>query len=181
MLQPGNHHADTDKRPFYADSYVQRRAVEEGSGMTSYTEGELAEEAHAGRGFVLLAQPLDGKSCTLYDVLSRLDKHLIVRPFLSKGLPGDNALSLVEGKDVILLLEDLHEYVGRQTDLPEFRCVLLKHASSCVIASTCRDGPELRQVEEQLRRLYEEIPLKLRLTPPTAEEKGQLAQSIGED
>lgn len=36
-------------------------------------------------------------------------------------------------------------------------------------------------MEEELGRLYEDIPLKLRLTPPTVEEKGQLARSIGEN
>ncbi len=178
MLQSGKR-ADTHKCPFYAGSYVRCRAVEEDSGGASYTERELAEEVRARRGLALLGQPLDGKSRTLYEVLSGMEGHLIVRPLLSKGLLGDDVLSLRgEGRD--LLLEDLHEYVGRQTDLPKLRRVLLKHhASSCGVASTCRDGPELRQVEEKLGQLYEEVDLKVRLTPPTTEEKGQFAQRSG--
>jgi len=178
VLRPGER-ADTHMRPFHTGSYVRRIIVEENDGGTSYAEHELVEEARADRGFVLLGQPLDGKSRTLYEILSRLHGYLVVKPSLSKGLPGDDALSLVEGKNVVLLLEDLHEYVGRQTDLSEYRRVLREHASSCVVTSTCRDGPELRLVEEKLGRLYEEIPLKLKLAPPTADERGHFARSIG--
>jgi tetratricopeptide (TPR) repeat protein len=172
------------RRPFY-DAYVARRASVEaldGSDARPYEEDELAQELRSERGFVLLGQPLDGKSRTLYEVLSRLNGYQIVKPSLSEGMPGEDAvLLLVGGKDVILLLEDLHEYVGAQIDLPELYGALGKYASSCVVAATCRDGPELRLVEEKLGRLYEEMPLKLKLIPPTVDEKGRLARSIGED
>jgi tetratricopeptide (TPR) repeat protein len=171
------------RRPYY-DVYVPRTATAEqpdGAHSCSYGEDSLAAELRSGRSFVLLGQPLDGKSRMLYEVLSRLNGRHIIRPSLSKGMPGKDALSLVEGKDVILLLEDLHEYAGSQIDLPELQRELSGRATSCVIASTCRDGPELKRIEQELGRLYEELPLKLRLVPPTAEEKGRLARSIGED
>jgi tetratricopeptide (TPR) repeat protein len=180
VLRPGET-ADTHKRPLHAASYVRRAAVEEGTSEASYTERELVEALRADKGIVLLGQPLDGKSRTLYEILSEMNGYLVVKPFLSKGLPGDDALELVDGKNVILLLEDLHEYVGRQIDLPELRRMLSDRTSSCIVASTCRDGPELRLVEEKLGRFYEEVDLKLKLTQPTAEEKGWLARSIGEE
>ncbi len=169
------------RRPFYA-TYVIREARAEPPDdphARSYDEDTLAEELRSDRSFVILGQPLDGKSRTLYEVLSRLEGRLVVRPSPSRGMPGDDALSLVKGEDIVLLLEDLHEYVGSRIDLPEFYRVLSQRTASCVIASTCRDGPELRRIEEDLGRLYEDVTLKLRLAPPTSEDKGKLARSIG--
>lgn len=110
-----------------------------------------------------------------------MDGYRVVGPSPSKGMPLDEDFSLLEGERVILLLEDLHNYVGRQVDLLEFHRKVVDHASSCVVASTCRDGPEQKVVETSLRRFYEGIDLKLRLVPPTTEDKGHLAKSIGED
>ncbi|MDP9476834.1 MAG: tetratricopeptide repeat protein [Actinomycetota bacterium] len=171
------------RRPFY-EAYVGRSAATEppdGPNGGVYDEAALAEELRSGRGFVLLGQPLDGKSRTLYQVLSGLKGRRIVGPSLSRGLPDDDALSLVEGEAVILLLEDLHEYAGARVALPELHAALTKRASSCVVAATCRDGPELRLVEEKLGRFYEDVPLKLKLVAPTGEEKGELARGIGEE
>ncbi len=178
VLQPGER-SDPHKRPFYP-TYITRTASEDNTGR-AFTEDELAEELQAGKSFVLLGQPLDGKSRTLYESIGRMDGYQVVRPSPSKELPRDDDFSLLEGRQVILLLEDLHNYVGRQVDLLEFRQKLEQHASSCVVASTCRDGPEQKVVETSLERFYEEIDLKLRLIQPTVEDKGRLAESIGED
>jgi hypothetical protein len=96
-------------------------------------------------------------------------------------LPRDEHFSLLKGERVILLLEDLQNYVGRQLGLLEFHKKLVDYASSCVVASTCRDGPEQKVVEQSLNRLYEGIDLKLRLVSPTTEDKELLVRSIGED
>lgn len=171
------------RRPYY-EAYVSRSATTEppdGPNSSVYDEAALAEELRSSRGFVLLGQPLDGKSRTLYQVLSELKGRRIVGPSLSRGLPDDDALSLVEGEDVILLLEDLHEYAGGRVALPELHAALTERASSCAIAATCRDGPELKLVEEKLGRFYEDVPLKLKLVAPTGEEKGELARGIGEE
>lgn len=98
------------RRPFYA-TYVPRKARAEPPAdplARSYDEDALAEELRSGASFVLLGQPLDGKSRTLFEVLSKLNGRQVIRPYLSRGTPGDDALSLAEGEDVILLLEDLH-------------------------------------------------------------------------
>lgn len=179
QLRPGEQ-VDTHRRPLHDGGYVGRRAIEEGSGAT-YTEHALVAELRTGKGFVLLGQPLDGKTRTLYEVLIQMPGYQVVRPSLSKGMPGEDAFALVDGKNVILLLEDLHEWVRSMIDLPEFQRELSGRAQSFVVASTCRDGPELKQVEDNLRRIYEEIHLKLKLTPPTGDQKGRLARSIGED
>lgn len=179
QLRPGEQ-VDTHRRPLHDGGYVERRAIEEASGAT-YTEHALVAGLRTGKGFVLLGQPLDGKTRTLYEVLIQMPGYQVVRPSLSKGMPGEDAFALVDGKNVILLLEDLHDWVRSMIDLPEFQRELSGRAQSFVVASTCRDGPELKQVEENLRRIYEEIHLKLKLTPPTGDQKGWLARSIGED
>ena len=170
------------RRPFY-ETYVSRQAVTgtpNRSGAERYDEGALLEELSSGHGFVLLGQPLDGKSRTLYEILSSAAGWHILQPSLSKGMPDDEAFSLIEDQQVILLLEDLHEYAGARIVLPELHAALAEWASSCVVAATCGDGPELKLVEEKLGRFYEDIPLKLKLVGPTGEEKGTLAHGIGD-
>lgn len=181
MTTPGGS-VSLGRRPFY-EAYVSRQATTvppDGPTADRYDKAALAEELRSGRGFILLGQPLDGKSRTLYDILSRAAGWQILQPSLSKGMPDDEALSLVEDQDVILLLEDLHEYAGARIELSELRAAIVKHASSCVIASTCRDGPELKLVEQELRRLYEDVPHKLKLTAPTLDDKSTFARSLGE-
>lgn len=174
----------TTYRPFY-ETYVSREAATENqhgaAGEHSYKEDDLGEELRLGSHFMLIGQPLDGKSRTLFEVLKKVEGHHVLRPSLSKGMPDKEALSLVEGKNVILLLEDLHEYAGSQIDLPELQRAILGRASSCTIAATCREGPELRLVEEKLGRLYEDLDLKLRLASPSENQKGRLAWSIGKE
>jgi hypothetical protein len=84
----------------------------------------------------------------------------------------------------VLFVEDMNDYAGGVLDLREFYATLSRHAEMCVVAATCRDGPELavvgRQVATSLSRLYEEIPFKLTLLPPSPSQKIQLAQSIGQ-
>jgi hypothetical protein len=115
-VEPGED-ADRRRRPFYS-FYVPRKAVERPSGRNpapprSFDEGDLAERLRAGEGFVLLGQPLDGKSRALYEVLKKLPDRLVVSPSSSGGLPDPKALArLVDGHEVVLLLEDLNEYVA---------------------------------------------------------------------
>ena|SRR5829696_7768542 len=138
MIQPGEA-PDPHKRPFYS-LYIPRSASEENRNRT-YTEAELVEGLQAGRSLVLLGEPLDGKSHTLYEIVKYMDGYQIVRPSPGQGLPRDEDFFLIEGEKVILLLEDLHNYVGRQMDLLEFHRKLVDHTTLCVVASTCRDGP----------------------------------------
>jgi tetratricopeptide (TPR) repeat protein len=108
----------------------------------------------------------------------------VVRP-TSRPTPPDAAFSLVNGRRIILLLEDLNSYTLGFPDLKEFAAKLSQYADTWAVAATCRDGPELGAVRKaigtSLRRFYEDIPLKLGLLPLTAAEKAQLAQGIGRE
>lgn len=189
VLEPGEHPTQ-DKRPFYEGAaYVARTAVpyqHAGESPRQFHEEDLVDELRNNNGFVLLGPPPDGKSHTLYEIVSRMDGYEILRPKKEEKAPDeDNFSLLLEGKRVVLLLDDLNDYVDRELDLRDFEERLGRHASSWVVASTCRDDPELGAVREavgkSLKRFYDDIPNKLSLLPVAPEEKRELALAIGKE
>jgi hypothetical protein len=145
----------------------------------------LIEDLGSGKGFVLLGPPLSGKSRTLYEIVKQMKGYAVLSPTRGKDVPGDAVFSLVtRGRRVILLLEDLNDYVGLKTPLQEFASKLDRYASEWVVASACGDGPEMAVIKATegtaLGRFYRDmIPLKLKLCPLTAQQKEELARSIG--
>jgi tetratricopeptide (TPR) repeat protein len=172
------------RRPFYA-TYIRRTTVpyDRQAGEQNpqqFYEEDLVKELQDGKGFVLVGAPLDGKSRTLYEIVRRMYGYEVLKPNPKKELPEDFSLLVKEDQRVVLLLDDVTKYVGSKIDLTELGARLGRHASSWVVASTCRDGPELRTVEKNLGTFYEDIRFKLGLVAATAEDKGQLAESIDE-
>lgn len=179
---------DLHFRPFYA-SYIPRHAVLQTTVMghappSALTEQALAQRMQQGESVVLIGPPLSGKSRTLYDVVRRMDGFDVVRPLKDRPAPGDDAFTLLCGRRLVLLLDDLDHYVNAAPELLEFCRKLDRDAASWVIAATCRDGSELAVVQEAvgtgLDRFYEEIGLKLQLVPLTSQEKERLAHDIGQ-
>jgi hypothetical protein len=138
-----------------------------------------------GKGFTLQGQPTDGKSRTIYEVIRRMDGYHVVSPKLKDGLSHEDIGLLLKGRKIVLLLDDLTNYVGAGLDLRELGKSLNRNQVSWVVASTCRDGPQLESVRtaqtEGLGTFYENIPLKLKLLELTTAEKGLLAQNIGRE
>jgi len=179
-----------DQRPYHEHAYVPRTAVDYAARGSPdprprYTEEELVELLRSGKGFTLQGQPTDGKSRTIYEVIRRMDGYHVVSP--KKGdLPGDEDIGLLlKGREIVLLLDDLTNYVGAGLDLRELGRSLNRNQVSWVVASTCRDGPELESVRnaqtEGLGTFYEDIPLKLKLMELTVAEKEMLAQNVGRE
>jgi tetratricopeptide (TPR) repeat protein len=179
-------------RLFYKSVYVSRVAVPyrmrvEENPQPTYTEAELARylEGGDGRGFALLGPPLDGKTRTLYEIVRSMEGYKVVVPKPTEEVPEEGAFSLLlEGEHVVLLLDDLTRYVEAKLDLREFWERLRRHASLIVVASTCRDGPELNAVRQTSRHglkwFYEErIHLELSLLKASLEDKKQLIEGIG--
>jgi hypothetical protein len=86
-------------RPFYP-AYLSRKvtphpSVAEHVPDVEWTEDRLAQHLQHGMGFILIGQPLDGKSRTLYEVLKRLEGYDIVKPFKDRPLPSDEAFSII--------------------------------------------------------------------------------------
>lgn len=178
-----------DRRPYHQNSYISRtvvlydrRNVEDP--QPRYDEDDLVQFLREGSGFILLGQPLDGKSHTLYEVVKRMEGYQVLKPHRYRPVPDDNAFALVlKGRKVILLLDDLTEYSESTVNVLLFGQRLGHHASSWTVASTCRDGPELGRVREAighgLKRFYDDIPRKMALLPPTLENKKRIAERIG--
>lgn len=173
------------KRPHYAP-YVPRVAVLYGmrrqvEAASCWTEDALANGLLKGIGFLLIGEPTAGKSRTLLEIIRRIPGLCVLRP-RTDCLPSDEALNLISGRNVILLLDDLNGYVNAGADLIALASALDDHAKSWSIAAACRDGPELNAVRNAvggtLGRFFESIPLKLALRPPSSEDKERLLTEL---
>jgi tetratricopeptide (TPR) repeat protein len=128
---------------------------------------------------------LDGKTRTLYEIVRSMEGYKVVVPKATEQVPDEAAFSLLlEDERVVLLLDDLTRYVDAKVDLREFWERLRRHTSLIVVASTCRDGPELNAVRQTSRHglkwFYEErIHLELSLLKASLEDKRQLIEGIG--
>jgi len=190
--QPGEK-PQPGERPFY-DCYIPRSILPEDSPSAEpEPETALRDSLGKGRGFILIGPPLDGKTRTLYQVVKSLEprrflkpqRWWVLRPRSDCSVPGAGALSVLNGKNVILLLDDLQDYVGATCDLGALHEDASKRARCLVIAATCREGPELDSIRQGarpvLQRVLEDIPVKRTLVRPTEEEKSRLAKSVGQD
>lgn len=96
------------ERPFHEDAYLPRKAIPYQSRgrenpRPQYTEEELAGLLRHGEGFVLQGPPTDGKSHTLYEVVSKLDVYEVLSP-KPGDVPGDEDIDAL--MDVLEELED---------------------------------------------------------------------------
>jgi hypothetical protein len=109
VLEPGEHPAQ-DMRPFHRARYIPRKTVPyDQRALTNphpqYEEKALTEFLRKGRGFLLIGPPTDGKTRTLYEVVKRLDKHVVLKPNPDQVVPNDVDFSiLLRGRRVVLLL-----------------------------------------------------------------------------
>lgn len=188
-VEPGED-ADQGLRPFY-HRYIPRQLVRAELVGHSYYEAEIYTESslikhlESGNHFVILGQPTMGKTRTLYEVVSGLHDWFIVSPRKDRPVPDSDAFEeIISTRKVVLLLDDLNDFAGSQVDLSLF-CSRTRMglASQWAIAATCRDGAELRVVRDAvdsgIRRLYDDIPLKLTMMAQTLEEKELVATSAG--
>lgn len=177
-----------NQRPFHEHSYIPRKAVPyhlrgKEYAQPQYTEDELVKLLQDGKGIILQGPPTDGKSRTLYEIARNTGDYLIVSPKVGEVPTEEDIDLLFNGHKVVLLLDNLTNYVGAELNLEEVGKSLTRQQVSWVVASTCRDGPELESVRNAetngLKNFYENIPTKLKLQQFSAEEKGRLAHNIG--
>lgn len=117
---------DPYDRPHY--TYIPRTAVpydprSHADYQQVYDETALthALQQGKGRGFVLLGQPLEGRTRTLYEIVKRLRGYEVVRPFPDRPTPPRDAFALFKTHRVIILLDDLNSYAqSGGPDLLEF-------------------------------------------------------------
>lgn len=83
VLKPGEHPAQ-DRRPFNRCNYILRKAVPFDQRAFSNPRPQHDEEAltrflRDRNGFLLIGPPTDGKTRTLYEVIKRLDRYLVLK------------------------------------------------------------------------------------------------------
>jgi tetratricopeptide (TPR) repeat protein len=169
-----------NQRPYH-QFYVPRRVTDYesrlGASQTVYDETHLVQMLRDGKGFLLVGPPEDGKTRTLFSVVTQMTGHMVVMPD-SRQFPPEEAFALLKGQNVILLLDDLSGYVSEAVGLFRFTQSLSAAGASWVVAGTCLDGSELSSVRRALLHVSAAIPHR-KLLPMHPQEKRQLAESIG--
>jgi tetratricopeptide (TPR) repeat protein len=133
---------------------------------------------------VLLGEPTDGKTRTIYEVTSKLQGYEVA---VLRRANLDNIQKLlprIRSRHVVLLVDEIERYAGTESDLTELmRMIARASRGTVVVAATCRSGDELEAVrttmKSNLRRFYDGITYKLSLEAVTDDQKNELAESIG--
>jgi hypothetical protein len=72
---------------------------------------------------IVIGQPTDGKSRTVYEIVRQMKGWIVASPAKQSSVKLDEALAALKGKRIVLLAEDLQEYVGGSVDLGELLSV----------------------------------------------------------
>ena len=184
--KPGEH-VPGNIRPYYS-TYIPRTAIRyeerHHDKPRVYREHQLIEELAEGTSLLLIGNPTEGKTRTLYELVRRLDNFIVIRT-KPDYIPSANALDLLAGKNVVYLLDDLNHYTQAGTDPAEVYDKILRITSQgrCTLAAACRNGPQLAELNaprSAIQKLYESFALQLQLTAATVEEKARLKNAVGQ-
>lgn len=174
------------KRPHYPH-YMQQvfipgeKRSEHHSSSEELSEVDLSDLINNKTDFVLLGGPTAGKSRALYSVLKSTPGIMVMKP-RTDHLPSNDALRLCKDELTVILLDDLNEFASGSLDVSTLLARLNQLAIECTLVCACRDGTELSVVKEAvsspIRRLYQQIPIKLTLKAPVPEDKRELFQAV---
>lgn len=188
VLALGADPTDLTKRPFIPDTYVPRSSVlyEERNlafPTRSFDEREMLTLLEDGSGFLLVGQPTEGKSRTIFELVRRLQGYVVVKP--GSRPPSDEAIEILRHKRVVCLFDDINAAIDDSVDFSRFYSQVASVASVCVVAAGCRDGNDLGAVaargrSSSLNRLLEGIQPWLWLVPATDSEMRALSERIGQ-
>ncbi|WP_197500409.1 tetratricopeptide repeat protein [Caballeronia udeis] len=178
----------TQHRPYFPNIYIQRQAVSYQDRFREppeqiYSELELAAKLEDGVSFLLIGQPTDGKTRTLFQIAKRLREFIIIRPNPHADITEDSLRSLKK-KKVLLVLDDLNDYENARINILDFYHTINSVTSLCAIVASCREGRELTNLRvtttSPLQKVYEFLALKLVLRPVSDADKERLKVAIGE-
>ncbi|PTQ76848.1 hypothetical protein [Nitrosomonas ureae] len=172
------------ERPYF-NTYINRHAIPyelSSANITPYTEQDLTTLFEQGNSILLIGNPTEGKTRTLLEVIRDLKSFVVICLRLDRS-PSNNALELLKDKKVLWLLDDLNTYDSDTYDFNYIFNFLKKISRVCVLAATCRDGPELKAVNintGQLHKIYDLFDYKFILKPASDYQKNELKHAIGE-
>ncbi|PXW89126.1 tetratricopeptide repeat protein [Nitrosomonas sp. Nm84] len=181
--QPGEKLNNSD-RPYFI-TYINRKAIPYDTiseNNAFYDEQDLAYLLEQDSSILLIGNPTEGKTRTLFEVTRKLNDFLVIQLLTNKS-PSDEALRLLEGRKVLWLFDDLSDYNSNTHDLNNLFSRLKQITKQCVLAATCRNGPELKDAISntgQLHNFYQLFDHKLTLKPAGKDQKEELKRAIGE-
>jgi tetratricopeptide (TPR) repeat protein len=175
-------------RPFVPGVYVSRvmeyfdskkRALR----PLAFNERDLRSLIAEGESILIVGQPTEGKSRTMYETLRGLDGYLVVSPPRG-GNPSDKALELLRGRKVVCLVDDVNQSMLFDIDVVGFYNKVARSAGQTSLFASCRSGLELAALRRDMAKspmqsLYEGLEYVLRLRPATEEEMDHLRQELG--
>ncbi|MEI2769070.1 MAG: tetratricopeptide repeat protein [Nitrosomonas sp.] len=182
-LEPRETLKDSE-RPYFK-IYINREATPYEASEAKkifYTENDLAELLKQGSNILLIGNPTEGKTRTVFEVIKRLSDFLVISLPINSSL-SDKALQLLKKKKLIWLFDDLNTHDNDNYDFNHNLNRIKEITSLCVLIATCRDGPEFKYVNlnfGQLHKIYESFDHKLILKPVSEDQKEMLKSAIGE-
>ena len=185
VVAAGEQSPDT-RRPYVLHAYLRRTAIpyaerHRAAPSPIYEEEDMVALLEAGQSLLLVGQPTEGKTRTLFEIVRHLKGYVVVRPKHNEN-PSSEALQLLKGKYVVCLLDDLNHFAGTLVDLLAFYRRAIPIAAKFVLAATCREGPELAELDHlttPLGRIYESFQYRLWLQRASDEQKSTLKRLLG--
>ena len=186
---PNRSETHREERPFFG-TYFPRKAVEDSEptdtdadAVHEYPEDELGRLLRNGRGFLLCGPPYSGKTITLLQILRAMRGYVVISPDASQSVPDEEALSILRGQNIVILVDNLAALAGSKYDLGLLVRRIAKAAKRpCVVAGTCREGGDLAAIAaghgNQISYFCEGWQ-KLRLHPMDTAQRVALAASAG--
>lgn len=182
-MEPGEILKSTE-RPYFK-TYIQREAIpyETNSAPSrTYNEQDLSHMLEKGDNILLVGNPTEGKTRTLFEVMRQLQDFTVIC-LHTNITPSVEAVKLLKGKNVLWLLDDLNSFNNTSHDSQDLLNKFKQISNYCVLAATCRDGNELKNLLQEtgpLQKIYETFDYQLKLKPPQAWQKEKLKTAIGE-
>ena len=176
--------AGPSERPYYegylSRTYQSNRQSDRKNEIPT-TEPRVLECIKRGDSVLLIGHPTEGKTRTAYELLRGLNGFTAISVRPDRTVPPD-AFSILKGKQVVIFIDDLSNYISPPADLDRIYAETKKVAKQCVILATCRSGPELKQIAlptSNLNRFYENFTYELSLVPITEDQKQEVANGSG--
>ena len=176
--------ANPGERPYY-EGYVSRtyRSVRQGDqeNKAPTTEPEVLERIRGGSSMLIVGQPTEGKTRSAYELLKGLSGFDVISIRPDRSVPKD-AFGIIKDKNVVIFVDDLDGFIGRQSDLNTLYTEVKNVAKQCVILATCRSGPELNQIAHptsNLNRFYERFDYELLLVRANEDQNQEAADMSG--
>lgn len=154
------------------------------SGYDTVTESTLVSYLRgSGVSVAIVGSPLEGKTRAAFELLKRLPSdHLVIVPHRSGAVPSTDAVALTKQRSVVVVLDDIYDFVSYGFNLLLLLQPLIAVASRVSVLATSRNGDELRSFLATLKssssRVAEELWL-LQILPMQSSQKEQLAASVG--